>query len=1096
VQFASFASICQRTTKTESPGVSANILPRMPPTGISPMTHPSESPASSVTGGRVNSAIAEYLRTADAGQSIDLGVWFERYPDVADELRQFLQDNAAFADRAAPLLSPDPSTRPESRALTDSICKSFGDFEILEELGRGGMGVVYRARQKSLNRVVALKMVLSGRFASDREMDRFRLEAEAAAGLDHPNIVSVYEVGECDGQPCFAMRLIEGGSLAARADELSGRYREVSALVAMVARAIHHAHQQGILHRDLKPSNILLDKTGIPHVTDFGLARRLGLGPGVSASTGVVGTPAYMAPEQVRGDKGQTTATDVYGLGGILYFLLTGSAPFRADSPMESLLLVLESNPLSPRKIRSDVPRDLEIVCLACLAKDPAQRYGSAQAVADELERVVRGEPIARRRAGRLERVIRWSRRRPTHAAMYGLSMLAIVLALTGGGVYGLWQRAEAARGDAVQARGEAETAQQVAEEDREKLRIEKGETENARAQLAIALDKLARVEYGRTMQVAYQMWRESNIPATLALLESARVDLRGWEWHYLHRLCRSDLLTLKGHTGLVSSASISPDGSRIVTTSNDRTARVWDAKTGAPALTFKGHTGLVRWASFNSDGLWVVTGSTDQTAIVWDTVTGAEVLKLKGHTAAVNSVSFSRDGLRVVTGSSDCTAMVWDALSGARLVKLSGHTSNINSTSFGPDGSRVVTTSGDNTAIVWDAVSGARLLTLKGHTVGISSASFSPDGSRVATGSSDQTAKVWDAKNGAELLTLKGHTGIVLSATFNPDGSQVATGSTDQTAKVWDALGDAGVITLKGHENIVKSASFSPDGLRAVTASTDRTAKIWDVKTQALAFTLKGHTSIVSSASFSPDESQIVTGGGDKTARVWDVKSGTELFILRGHTSGLSSTSFSADGSLIITGSGDKTAKVWDVKRGTELLTLKGHTGPVSSAAFSPDGLRAVTGSFDSTAKVWDAKSGAEILTLKGDTNVVLSVSFSPDGSQIVTGGGDSTAKVWDAKSGVEVFILKGHTKAVSSISFSPDGSRIVTGSHDNTAKVWDAKSGAEVLTLKGHSGFVSSVSFSRDGSRILTAGHDREAKVWDAGVDAITAKALPLKP
>jgi WD40 repeat protein/tRNA A-37 threonylcarbamoyl transferase component Bud32 len=991
---------------------------------------------------------------------------------------------------AAPTVDGPSYPRGHSQGTT---VRYFGDYEIHKELGRGGMGVVYKARQVSLNRPVALKMIKAGVLADDAELQRFQNEAEAVALLDHSGIVPIYEVGEHEGQRYFTMKLIEGGSLADRLGSFKDDPGAAVTLMIEMAEAVQHAHMRGILHRDLKPANILIDTQGHPHITDFGLAKRIESNRELTQSGAILGTPAYMSPEQALGRRGSiTTATDVYGLGAILYALLTGKAPFGGDSLMETLDSVRSRPPQSPRKLNDQVPHDLELICLKCLEKNPLDRYPTAGALADDLRRFAAGEPVSVRKAGAFERAAKWARRKPTLAAAYLLGLLTLLFGGLGGAAVWQWQAAERARQVATKARATAENAWDSEARARTyAVKALAGEAA-ARATAEQLREKVERVEYGRTMVVAHQEWRENNITATLALLEGTRRDLRGWEWNYVHRLCHSDLLTFKGHTGFVTSASFSPDGSRVVTASFDKTAKVWDFRTGAEVLTLKGHTDEVYSASFSPDGSRVVTASADKTAKVWDAQTGADVLTLNGHNNFVTSASFSPDGSRVVTASHDRKAKVWDAQSGAELLTLTRDPGGVSSALFSPDGSRVVIASSDNTAKVLDAQSGAEVLTLKGHRGILYSASFSSDGSRVVTASFDKTAKVWDARTGAELLTLKGHTGLVPSASFSPDGSRVVTASSDKTAKVWDARTGAELLTLKGHTGGVSSASFSPDGSRVVTASSDNTAKFWDARTCSETLTLKGQNEYVTSASFSPDGSRVVIASSVNTAKVWDARTGAEVLTLKGHKGILYSASFSPDGSRVVTASFDRTAKVWDARTGAEVLTLKGHTAAVASASFSPDGSRVVTASSDNTAKLWDAQIGAEVLTLKGHTSPVWWASFSPDGSRVVTASADSTAKLWDAQTGAEILTLKGHSGLVYSASFSPDGSRVVTASADSTAKLWDAQTGAEVLTLKGHTGLVKSASFSPDGSRVVTASRDGTAKVWDAqtGAEVLTLK------
>jgi tetratricopeptide (TPR) repeat protein len=358
------------------------------------------------------------------------------HPDLAETIDRPTRRHA----------DPDATIDAPPRAAADAPpprVRYFGDYEIQSEIARGGMGVVYRARQVSLNRPVALKMIRAGAFASDEEVRRFHAEAEAAAALDHPGIVPIFEVGEHDGHHFYSMKRIEGGGLGDHIGRLKTRPRDAARLMAEVARAVHHAHQRGILHRDIKPSNILVDAAGHPHVTDFGLAKRIESDSGLTASGAIVGTPSYMSPEQARGHtRAITTASDVWGLGAVLYHVITGARPFDGDSAMDTLRQVIDREPPRPRAIAPGVDRDLETIALKCLDKDPARRYPSADALAADLERFAAGEPILARPVGPVERILKWTRRKPALAGMAA----ALAVAVVAGAIGVAWNWREAVR--------------------------------------------------------------------------------------------------------------------------------------------------------------------------------------------------------------------------------------------------------------------------------------------------------------------------------------------------------------------------------------------------------------------------------------------------------------------------------------------------------------------------------------------------------------------------------------------------------------------------------------------------------------------------
>jgi len=969
-------------------------------------------------------------------------------------------------------------------------------------------------------------MLLHGRFSNAVFVKRFHLEAEAAAHLDHPNIVPIYEIGQHQGQHYFSMKLVEGRGLDRLNVECQVRnakwMRRAVKLLATVARAVHYAHQHGVLHRDLKPHNILVDAEDQPHLTDFGLAKLLEQDTGLTLSEAVLGSPAYMSPEQAAGKtRHLTTATDVYSLGAVLYTLLTGRAPFEAPTALETIRQVVEREPARPGLLNAAVDLDLETVCLKCLAKEPERRYGSAEAMAEDLERWQQGEPIAARRVSGPERLLLWCRRKPVVAALATTSAAVFLLGLAG--VVWQWRRAESQGRETERALGRAEQQQYA-------------------AQVALAQNLVQQKQFKGAREV---------------LADEAMARYRGWEWGWLQRQCHQDLATLPPH-GAVTTVAFSPTGKFLVTGNFDHLVRLWNWDEGKIVQIFSGHEGIAgaQPGSFSPDGKRLATFSWDQTVRIWEVATGRELLHLS-HPAGVDCAQFSPDGATLASGAMDGVVRLWNAQSG-KLLRQTTNGDSVLFLNFSPDGKQLAYAGGprrfeeghyDTSVKIWDLAAN-RVRVLAGHRTTVMGVAFSPDGKTLASCSLDGWVKLWDVAIGRELRGMKagagygmvftvmfspdgrklavggtyglapraeildvaslervrileGHSGAVRSLAFSPDGSWIATSSPSDEVRIWAVTNAPDCVTLEGHNAAVWTVTCSADGRRIATGSFDNTAKVWDAATGSPVQTIQVGMPIVSLA-LSARGTELMTATPDATATVWDVASGHPRMRLQGHAKTVMAVALSADGRWLLTGSKDSTAKLWNATNGALVRTFAGHSNWVLSVAFSPDGRRILTGSADGTAIVWDAASARRLQTLAGHGDWVLSVAFSPGGQRFATGTGTSERKIrlWEAHSGTVLWQAE-HADGITGLAFSPDGARLATAAGSsimvNTFRrefgvaISDVRTGYRLAQVEAHSNSVLSVAFSPDGSRLITGSGDNTARIrtafpWraDSGADA----------
>lgn len=1065
-----------------------------------------------------------------------------------DEPGAFLGEGKPDPNHTAAYVSPSP--------LVGTIIA--GRYKLLEEIGDGGMGTVWMAEQKEpVKRLVAVKLIKAG-MDSKAVLARFEAERQALAMMDHPNIAKVHDAGTDDaGRPYFAMELVKGLPLTEYCDARKLSINDRLDLFVQICSAVQHAHQKAVIHRDLKPTNVLVtehDGKPVPKVIDFGLAKALGATNLLTDRTlhtaygTVVGTPLYMAPEQVGINALDVdTRTDIYALGVILYELLTGSTPlekarFKETAWEEMKRLIREEEPpkpstrlsssaslpslaasrqVDPLQLRRLIRGELDWIVMKALDKDRSRRYETANGLSRDVQRYLKGEAVEACPPTLGYRVRKLYRRNRAAALTAGLIGAVLLIATGVSLAFGI---------AATQAERRAREQEAAATDSAEKA---KASEEVAQQRL----NDLIRMDYVRSMQRADSAWRDHQFGETRRTLDGIRPDYRGWEWHYLNRLCQSDhQMELRAELANMGHAEFSPDDKWIMISSHIHTQGPMPASVQiVNANTGKEYHTLREWpnqsdAVFSHDSMQLIVVQPTHATIV-DLAAKDERKAPCTTDSAFFSLAISRDGKRIAIGhhnpgkkDADADVLtVWDSELKNRICSVKNRLHcDVVSLSFSPDGRWVLGTMRNfNTpgyrTLLWDAATGAEVLEVPEQSAAPSHAAFSPKEAQFVVAYRDGNASVWNLQlegKGPSLagrpMTIRGHRPGRLTATFSPDGNRLVTASWDGTARVWDARSGAELRIIKGHAGMIRHACFSnKDGKRIITASSIGTVKVWDAdaSNDAVVFRQEGAI-LMYSASIGPNENWIMTRGPG-TTKVWDIRTRKERFPSISAYYSIASP----DGRSIMTIDWDAIGKasaltLVDAESGKKVRSLEGHSGFPSLSMFNSDGTRFLAANWDNrTLIVWDTKTGKKSQIGEPGKAGRFSFGISPDGKQVFMEEPGKSSETLDGITICDAETLQPNVKLQTTGfeyeawagTFSPDGKRFLAvisfrDSSRNECRVWDTASGRQLYSFPTHAARTVSIGCSPgDGKRIILACSDNVVKILDSetGFEVLTIQA-----
>ena len=1044
----------------------------------------------------------------------------------------------------------DVSRRDEKSIPTDTSARTESDYETEKLLGEGGMGSVFSARQQSMDRPVAIKVLKSRAARLESSRQAFISEAVITGGLDHPNIVPIYEVGkQSDDALFYAMKQVEGVEWTERLAQNS--VTENLEILLRVSDAIAFSHARHIIHRDLKPANIMLGAFGEVLVMDWGLAMPTQDHPRRDSYPRPKrgGTPHYMAPE-MAGDPmlDVDCRSDVYLLGAMLFEIVTGKAPHALDPPpknrrehVKACLAAVVENAIAA----TDETGELVEIAQKALSTNPDDRYQTVTEFQSTIREYLEHEEsidlaarasrnladailsqnyddFARARFGFEQALELWP---GNHHASEGRLRASLefascaqskndfdlglsLLDITHSPHQSLHEELTAER-QVVMAR-----EQQLAEQQRARQRLKRALTITAVVGLIIVTclgtySEIQRRDAVKQRGLAVENATEAeknrlkaeteskNAKQSAALAETRREEAETAASAEVLQRKRVEKQLYFNQLYRASSeieAGRHSHATELLTTVPEN-LRQWEfgyltrQAAGTP-LVLLGHNNAVSDVALSPDDRLIASSSYDGTVKVWDAETGKEVLNFSGHDEYVFCVAFSPNGHRIASGGYDRTVKVWHADTGEEILTYRSHIAHVMSLAYSPDGMLIASASNDGAVRVWNSETGAEVVTPVGHEEEATSVAFSPDGTQIVSGSKDNTVKLWSTATGMELRTLEGHTDWVTGVAFSPDGHQIVSSSDDKTVKVWNATTGEEEFALLGHQDVVKNAAFSPDGRTIVSSSSDGTVKIWNTDDKVEAHTLRGHEGPVECLAISSDGHRIISGGHDQTLRAWKSGGDTDPLTLYGHEKMVYSVAFSPDSRQIVTGSEDKTVRVWDITTGMETLKLSGHEDEVFRVAISSDGKAIASGGSDKTVRLWNMQTGSETLTLQGHEKPIRGLAFTQDGQRLVSASDDGIMKIWDTQSGKELRTLQSKDVRFWCVAISPDGRHVASGGSDKTVRIWDAETGAELVTLPGHLDEIASVSFSPDGKHVVSGTGQRkkygEIRIWDVATGA----------